>query len=130
MRSEWVEEAELSSKEIQIRTPSSTIQCQLCRTSVDILYNPTVRANFMSASFAHTYFGDYILALTNKPYRITPRTRLEGLGVLHNISLYHNKNEIPLDFHVFDIQDFDIMIGHPLEKLFVEPPRLGDLDVS
>jgi len=57
----------------------------------------------MSASFAHTYFGDDILASTNKSYRITPRTRLEVLGVLDNISLYHNKNEIPLDFHVFDI---------------------------
>jgi hypothetical protein len=97
-----VEEAELSFEEIQICTPS-TIQSQLCRTSVDILYNTMARANLMSASFAHTYFGDDILTLTNKSYKITPRTRLEGLGVLHNISLYHNKIEIPLDFHVFDI---------------------------
>jgi hypothetical protein len=35
-----------------------------------------------------------------------------------------------LDFHVFDIQDFDIMIGHPLEKLFIEPPTSGDLDIK
>ena len=35
-----------------------------------------------------------------------------------------------LDFHVFEIRDFDIMIGHPLEKLFVEPPSLGALDVN
>ena len=88
MNSEWVEEAELSSKEIQIHTPSSTIQCQLCRTSVDILYNPMVGENLMSASFAHTYFNDDILAPTTKSCRIAPQTRLEGLGVLHNISLY------------------------------------------
>jgi hypothetical protein len=26
---------------------------------------------------------------------------------------------LSLDFHVFEIPNFDIMIGHPLEKLFV-----------
>jgi hypothetical protein len=35
-----------------------------------------------------------------------------------------------LDFHVFNIIDFDILIGHPLEKLFLEPPKTGDLDVK
>jgi hypothetical protein len=35
-----------------------------------------------------------------------------------------------LDFHVFNITDFDILIGHPLEKLFLEPPKIGDLDVK
>ena len=56
--------------------------------------------------------------------------RLEGLGILHNISLYHNNVEVALDFHVFDIQDFDIMIGHPLEKFFIELPTSGDLDIK
>ena len=35
-----------------------------------------------------------------------------------------------LDFHIFDIQDFDIMIGHPLEKLFIESPTSWDLDIK
>ena len=35
-----------------------------------------------------------------------------------------------LDFHIFDIQDFNIMIGHPLEKLFTEPPKIGELDIK
>jgi hypothetical protein len=35
-----------------------------------------------------------------------------------------------LDFHVFNIQDFDILIGHPLEKLFADPPKTGDLDIK
>ena len=30
----------------------------------------------------------------------------------------HNGIEAILDFHVFDISDFDILIGHPIEKLF------------
>ena len=75
----------------------------------------------MSASFAHTYFGDDPLVPTIKSYRIAPRSRLEGLGILHNITLHHNNVEVSLNIHVFDIQDFDILIGHPLEKLLVEP---------
>jgi len=126
MSSEWVEEMENSSEEIQICTPSSTIQCQIYRTMVEVLYNPLVGANLMSASFAHTFFGENTLAPTVKSFRVAPWTKLEALGVLHNISLNHNKTEVALDFHVFHIQDFDIMIGHPLEKLFIEPPKIGE----
>jgi len=130
MSSEWVEEAELSSEEIQIGTPSLTIQCKICGIMVDILYNPTVRANLMSTSFASTYLGNEPIAPTIKSYRVTPRTSLEGLGILHNISLYCNNAKIAQDFHVFDFQDFDIMIGHPLENLFIEPPMSWDLDIK
>ena len=70
---------------------------------MDVLYNHTVRANLMSASFAHTYFSDDAITLTIKSNRIAPHVILEGLGVLHNISLYHNDIEVPVDFHVFDI---------------------------
>jgi hypothetical protein len=54
MSSEWVEEVEHSSKKIQIRAPSSTIQCHISRIMVNTPYNPTVGANLMSASFART----------------------------------------------------------------------------
>jgi hypothetical protein len=70
---------------------------------VNALYNPTVRANIMSASFARTFLVNEPIASTNKTFRVGPRTRLEGLGILHNISLYHDNMEIILDFHVFDI---------------------------
>ena len=40
------------------------------------------------------------------------------------------KTEIALDFHIFKVQDFDILIGHPVEKLFLDVSTLGRLDVS
>jgi hypothetical protein len=83
----------------------------------------------MSAIFASTYFNNEPLALTVKTCRIAPHFRLEGLGILHNISLYHEQTEISLDFHVFDIKYFDAMIGHPLEK-FLEPSSSRDLNVK
>jgi hypothetical protein len=38
--------------------------------------------------------------------------------------------QVALDFHVFDVYDFDILIGHPIEKVFLEAPTLGTLDVK
>jgi hypothetical protein len=130
MSSEWSKEVEHSSEEIQIRVPSSTIQCHINRNMVNTLYNPTIGANIMSAAFAHNFLENKFIALTNKTFRVKPRTRLESLGLLHNISLYHDEMEIILDFHVFNIQDFNILIWHPLEKLLVEPPETGELDVK
>jgi hypothetical protein len=116
LSNEWIEEVKCSSEEIQIRIPYSTIQCKIHGMMVEVLYNPTVIANIMSATFVSTYFNNEPLALTVKTCRIAPHFRLEGLGILHNISLYHEQMEISLDFHVFGIKDFDAMIGHPLEK--------------
>ena len=39
------------------------------------------------------------------------------------------KTEIALDFHIFEVQDFDILIGHPVEKLFLDVLNLGELQV-
>ena len=97
---------------------------------VGVRYNPTVGANIMSTSFTSAYFCNEPLAPTNKALKIAPCSNLKGLGLLCNITIYHDKFEIVFDFHIFDTQDFDIMIGHPLEKLFTEPPKTGGLDVK
>ena len=121
---------ERSSEEIQICVPSSTIQCNIRDDKVDVLYNPTVGANIMSASFASAYFGNEPIASTNKCLRIAPWINLKGCGVMHNMFMHHNNVKMALDFHVFDITDFDILIGHPLEKLLLDPPKTGDLNVK
>jgi hypothetical protein len=100
---EWVEEAESSSEEIQIHTPSSTIHCKVQGTWVDVLYNPSVGANLMSTAFATTYLGEKSMAPTVKSLRTSPRTSLKGLGILHDMTLHHGDMEVALDFHVFEI---------------------------
>ena len=97
---------------------------------VEVLYNPTVGANIMSITFASTYFDNEPLASTNKTCRIAPRSRLKGLGILHDVSIYHGQIEVSLDFHVLDIKDFAVMIGHPLEHLLMEPLKIGDLNIK
>ena len=49
---------------------------------------------------------------------------------MHGVPVWHTKMEIALDFHVFKVQDFDILIGHSVEKLFLDVSTLGELEVS
>jgi hypothetical protein len=70
---------------------------------VDALYNPKVRANIMTESFACTYLGNEQIALTTKTFRVGPRQKLEYLGHLHDVSIYYDNVVIGLDFYVFEV---------------------------
>ena len=70
---------------------------------MDVLYNPTVGANIMSASFVSAYFSNEHLAPTNKSLRVIPRSSLKGRGILHSAKLHHGDVVMALDFHIFDI---------------------------
>jgi len=75
MSSEWLNEGELSSEEIQIHTPSQPVRCKIQGNWLDALYNPTVGANLMSSSFAHAYLGNEPLAPTAAGEDPTPLTK-------------------------------------------------------
>ena len=70
---------------------------------MDVLYNPSIRANLMSTAFTSTYLGEKSLALIVKSLRSSPRTSLKGLRILHDTILHHRDIEVALDFHVFEI---------------------------
>ena len=55
---------------------------------------------------------------------------MEGIGILHDVPVWYDKTELALDFHIFEVQDFDILIGHPVEKMFQNISSLGTLDVT
>ena len=39
-----------------------------------------------------------------------------------------DETEVHLDFHIYAILEFDLLIGHPLENLILEKPSHGGLD--
>ena len=55
---------------------------------------------------------------------------MEGIGILHDVPVWYNKTELALDFHIFKVQDFDVLIRHPIEKMFQNISPLGTLDVT
>jgi len=51
---EWLGESKLSPEVIRLESPSTSIHCQIRKTSVNAFYNLVVGVNLMSKSFAHT----------------------------------------------------------------------------
>ena len=129
MSNEWVQEGETSSEIIQFHAPSLTIPCSIEGTAVTALYNPMVGVNIISALFASDRLGERHVTPTTKSLRIGPRSTLRGIGIMHEVPVWHRETEIALDFHVFEVLDFDILIGHPVEKLFLDVLNLGELQV-
>ena len=72
-------------------------------------------------------FGGH--AIGSKTFQTPSREILEGVGTLQNMSVRHEDLEIILEFFVFDVQDFDLLIGHPIEKLLMDALTLSKLDV-
>uniref|UniRef100_K3ZFD0 Uncharacterized protein n=1 Tax=Setaria italica TaxID=4555 RepID=K3ZFD0_SETIT len=97
---------------------------------VDTLYNPTVGANIISGSYALTFLGDKLLAPTDKSFRSSSGDLLEQFGVLQNMSIGHRGTDAILDFHAFEVQDFDILIRHPIQNFLLAALTLGKLNVQ
>ena len=77
--------------------------------------------------FASDCLGERQVTPTTKSLRTGPHSTLRGIGIVHEVPVWHKETEIALDFHVFEVQDFDILIGHPVEKLFLDVLDLGEL---
>jgi hypothetical protein len=41
----------------------------------------------------------------------------------------HKDVKVSLDFHMFEVPNFNILIGYPIEKLLTDVPHLGNLSI-
>ena len=130
MNIELVHEGEMSTEAIRLQTPLYTLPYFIQGTAISAHYSPTVEANIMSASFVLSYQSDNPLHPTSRSVWSGPRSTMEGIGILHDVPVWYDKTELTLDFHIFEVQDFDILIGHPIEKMFQNISPLGTLDVT
>ena len=120
---------ELSSKVLRISSPPSTLPCTIKRTHVDTLYSPTVGANIIPSECAFCHLRDEPLVQTDKTFQSPSGEILESYGTLQNVSIRHKDVEIILDIHMFNIQDFDLLIRHSIEKLLRDAPTQDKLEV-
>jgi hypothetical protein len=82
-----------------------------------------VGANIMSDSYVFLHLGERPLVPTNRTFGDAPGSILEGIEILHDVYLLHDDIKVALDFHVFDVHDFDILIGHLIKKCSSKYPR-------
>jgi hypothetical protein len=53
---------------------------------------------------------------------------MDGIGILCQIPITCSGVQYVLDLHVFDTDNFNLMIGFPIEKFLTEVPTQGKLD--
>jgi hypothetical protein len=118
----------LSSEAIQILSPSMTMPCSLRGTNLEALHNATVRTSIMSEFLAKNLLGNMPLVPTNKLSTSPSGLIFECCGIARAVPIKIVENEVHIDFHIFAILEFELFIGHPLDKLFQEKPSRGSLN--
>nr|CAE01641.2 OSJNBb0021I10.3 [Oryza sativa Japonica Group]CAE03198.2 OSJNBb0060M15.10 [Oryza sativa Japonica Group] len=110
------------------RSPNHSLPSE--GNDVGILYSPTVGANLVSESFAFAYLSDKTVTPTNKFFKHPNGNIIKGFGIVQDVPDCIEDREAILDFHVFEIQDFDILIGLPIEQFLINTPRLDSLKIT
>ena len=83
----------------------------------------------MSKSFAHTLPKNMHLTPTTKLLKSLLGQILPSKGIVHLIPIKVNETNVYLSFYVFDIWEFDLLIGHPIKRLLHEG-RKDSINVS
>ena len=119
---EWLMEVKCSSEAIQILSPSTAMPCSLGATNIDALHNPIVRTCIMLEFLAKNLLDNMPLVPTNKLFKCPLGLFFERCGIVRAMPIIIDKIEVFIDFHIFAILEFELLIGHPLDNLFQEKP--------
>ena len=125
---EWLEESELSSDVIRFDSPSISIRCQINTASFDALYNPVVGVKIMSTSFSHDLVKHMPLTPTTKLLNCLSGHNLLSLGTLYVLPILVNETKVHSSYYIFDIMEFDLLIGQPIERL-IQEGQIGKLNI-
>jgi hypothetical protein len=87
-----------------------------------------VETNIMSEFLVKTLVGNIPLVSTNRLFKSPSGLIFECCGIARAVLVIIDKTEVHLDFHIYAILEFDILIGYPLENLIQEKPSHGGLD--
>jgi hypothetical protein len=103
--------------------------CSIRGITVEAHLNPMMEVNVLPWHLAYTLLGNVMLRPSDKVLKSCPLGHIiECWGVASAVPLTIDKIEVNLDFHIFDILDFDLLLGCPLEKLL--DASQGSLDVK
>jgi len=114
MNKEWSKAVKRSSEAIRISSPSATIFCSIWGTTIEALHDPTAEACIMSEFLMDTFIGSMPLDPTDILFRSPSGLFFECRGIARAVLVKIDKIEVKLDFHIYPILDFEILIGYPL----------------
>jgi hypothetical protein len=83
----------------------------------------------MSSVFTHDLLKDMPLAPTTKLLKSLSRHIVLSLGILCALPILVNGTKVQLNFYMFDVMEFDLLIGQPIERLIHEG-QMGKLNIK
>jgi hypothetical protein len=121
MKEKRLEEVRCSSEAIRISSPFTTIFCSIGGTAIEALHDPTAEACVMFKFLMDTLIGSMPLVPTDRLFKSPSGLIFEYRGIARAVPIKIDKIEVHLDFHIYPILDFDLLIGYPLENLHHTP---------
>jgi hypothetical protein len=105
-----------------------TMPCSLRGTNIEVMHNPTVGTSIMSEFLAKNLLGNMPIVPTEKLFKSPLGLFFECCAIARAVPIIIDKIKVFIDFHIFTILEFDLLIGYPIENLFKEKPILGSHD--
>src|SRR6185369_15801311 len=127
-KEDWSDEEKHFFEAIWISSPSTITPCSIRGTTIEAHINPIMEVNVLPWHLAYTLLGNVTLRPSDTLLKSCRLGHiLKCWGVASAVPLIIDKIEVNLDFHIFDILDFDLLLGSPLEKILASQ---GSLDVT
>ena len=101
--------------------------CSLRGTNIEALHKPTVGTSIMSEFLVKNLLGNMPLIPTNKLFKSPTGLIFECSGIVRAMPIEINETDVHIDFHIFAILEFDLLIGYPLENFFKKNLLMGAL---
>ena len=87
------------------------------RNAVEVLHDPAAEVCIIPECLLDTLVGNKPLTPTDKYFKSPFRLFFECRGIARDVPITIDKIEVYLDFYIYDILDFDLLLCYPLEKL-------------
>ena len=93
---------------------------------IEALHDPAAKVCIIPEYLLDTLVGNKPLTPTDKYFKSPSGLFFECRGIARDVPIIIDKIEVRLDYHVYDIIDFDLLLGYPLEKLLVSHGSLDE----
>src|SRR6185437_15921183 len=123
---DWSKEAKHASEAIRISPTSATITCSMKEKIIEALHDLAVEVCILPECLLDTLMGNKPLTPTDKYFKSPSGLYFECWGIARDVPITIDKIEMHLDFYIYDILDFDLILGLPLEKLLASHGSLDE----
>ena len=119
-----------TSDAIQVCSTSTIIPCSMRGITVEAIHDPTIKECVIPKIVVEKFIGNMpLVAPADRLFKTVCYGFLPCQGIARDITIIIDKIEVHLDFYIFDImEDFDVLLGFPLEKLLQQKSSQGSLD--